>query len=629
MEDYGGKRNKETDCEDGGMGFQTPEALVVSGDQSRNRCDSRWLNLTDVQKIHTIIEKSNDKAPEGWVLCDFQGNIMDACVSSFLEFNIFQEDLIGLNICDFIDVSMRERVLPFLQKVRREGKASGVEHIKQVNGEEKSFEYKDVVVYEGGNPVAVKIFVWDITSHIRDKRALEMSEARYRGVFENTGLPIAILEENLIISMVNVRFEKLTGYAKNEIEEKVNLTQFIEEDAKEGILRLFLDKSGDFPSEYECRFTNRSGEVFDMVLRFNTISGTGQMIATFVDITSRKRTEAELLDCRNHLQKEVSFLRSSLKECFRFGDIIGKSKAMQDVYETIVMAAEARANVIIYGESGTGKELVARAIHQMSNRQQDRFVTVNCGAIPENIIESEFFGYKKGAFTGAYADRQGYLDFADGGTLFLDEVGELNLNMQVKLLRVIDGGGFIPLGSNKIRKTDARIIAATNRNLRDSMMDKSFREDFFYRLHIITIYLPPLRERKEDIPLLIDHFLKVHGGFVSRITGRIMDQFLDYNWPGNVRELQNVVQRYISMKKVDFAGAPKMKEALRRAWKTAGETDSLQDMLDACEKEIIVNALNRFHWRRAQAAAALGINRKTLFVKMMKFGLHPTQNGVV
>ncbi len=583
---------------------------------------------SDEQKILAIIEKSNETTPEGWLLCDFQGNILDACVASFMEFNIPQEDFVGLNICDFIDVTMRQRVLEFLQKVKQEGKASGIEHIRQINGEQRSFEYKDVVVYEDGRPVAVKIFVWDITRRVRDKQALELSEARYRGVFENTGLPIVIFEENLLISMVNVRFEELSGYAKADIEEKMSLTQFIGEEAEGGILKLFSNKQGDYPAEYECRITTRGGEALDMIVRFNEIPSTGQTIATFIDITSRKQTETRLQESRDHLQKEVSLLRSSLKERFRFGDIIGKSRVMQDVYETIMMAADSRANVIIYGESGTGKELVARAIHQMSSRDKDRFVPVNCGAIPENIIESEFFGYKKGAFTGAYADKQGYLDVADGGTLFLDEVGELNPNMQVKLLRVIDVGEFIPLGASGIRKTDVRIIAATNRNLQDLIQDKAIREDFFYRVHIITIYLPPLRKRKEDIPLLIDHFIKLSGGDAHRITGRIMDQFLEYDWPGNVRELHNAVLRYVSMKKVDFAGSPKAGNSVLRAKKDVAAIGNIQDMMNAYEKEIIEAALHRFQWRRAQAAAALGINRKTLFVKMMKFGLRPPQNEV-
>ena len=231
------------------------------------------------------------------------------------------------------------------------------------------------------------------------------------------------------------------------------------------------------------------------------------------------------------------------------------------------------------------------------------------------------------AFTGAYTDKQGYFDVAHEGTLFLDEVGELNLIMQAKLLRVIDGGGYTPLGSNKIRKTDVRIIAATNRNLQDLIRDKSFREDLFYRLHIITIYLPPLRERKEDIPLLIDHFIKAYGGPCPPVTGKILDQFLEYEWPGNVRELQNVVHRYISMKKIDFIGSPKTKNGSVRVRTQVTEIGNIQEMIDAYEKEIIEKALNQFRWRRAQAAAALGINRRTLFGKMTKYGIQKSHFG--
>jgi len=574
-----------------------------------------------------IVPAMLKNSPEGWVLSDFQGRIIDFNISNFKELKIAKDDVVGLNICNFVDADVRESVLQFLQKVKQDGKASGIQHIKLMNGEERSYEYKDVVVYEGEEPIAVRIVVRDITEKIRGKRTLEASEARYRGVFENTGLPTVILEENLLISMVNVKFEELSGYAKSELEEKMSLSQFIEEKARARILRLFRNEKGGSPSDFECRITNRRGEMFDMIIRFGNISSTRQMIASFTDITSRKKAETELLESRDHLRKEVSILRSTIKDCYRFGDIIGRSQVMQDVYEAIVKAAESRANVIIYGESGTGKELVARAIHQMSSREVNRFVTVNCGAIPENIIESEFFGYKKGAFTGAHADKLGYLDFAHSGTLFLDEVGELNLNMQVKLLRVIDGGGFIPLGSTETRETDVRIIAATNRNLKELIRDRSIREDFFYRVHIIPVYLPPLRERKEDIPLLIDHFIRSHDSHCPPITSRMMDQFLDYDWPGNVRELQNVIHRYISMKKLDFAGSPMVRRHTRKSKVTTMNLGDMQGMMDSYEKELIENALNHCRWNRTQAAAALGINRKTLFIKMNKHGLKQPQNG--
>jgi transcriptional regulator with PAS, ATPase and Fis domain len=203
-------------------------------------------------------------------------------------------------------------------------------------------------------------------------------------------------------------------------------------------------------------------------------------------------------------------------------------------------AAESNANVIIYGESGTGKELVAKSIHALSDRGSKPFVPVNCGAIPENLIESEFFGYQKGAFTGANQEKAGFLSAANGGTLFLDEVGEINANMQIKLLRAIDGGGFSPLGSNQIVKPDIRIIAATNRDLADKIHQGHFRSDFFYRIHVIPINLPSLRERREDIPLLIHHFLQLFGddNKLQSIPETTMQAMQRYDWPGNVREFK-------------------------------------------------------------------------------------------
>jgi transcriptional regulator with PAS, ATPase and Fis domain len=321
---------------------------------------------------------------------------------------------------------------------------------------------------------------------------------------------------------------------------------------------------------------------------------------------------------------------------------------MQEVYEFILQAAATQAHVIIYGESGTGKELVAKAIHDTSDRSQKGFVTVHCGAIPETLMESEFFGYKKGAFTGANMDKRGYLDEADGGTLFLDEVGEIGLNMQVKLLRAISYGGFTPVGSNTIKNTDIRIIAATNRNLRDLVKRGLMREDFFYRIHILPIYLPPLRERKDDLPLLVDHFLQFHDKNHPPLPGDIVEALLNYDWPGNIRELQNVLHRFLTLKRLDFTGMPitRLAQPQREIPKngnlirtgiasntfTDGQTQQSQyhdDIqveeppmnLKTIERDNIMRALSGHNWHRGRTASALGISRRTLFRKMQKFGL--------
>lgn len=345
-----------------------------------------------------------------------------------------------------------------------------------------------------------------------------------------------------------------------------------------------------------------------------------------LDITDRKRREKQISEDADLLRNENIVLRSAMKERYRFENIVGKSRAMQKVYELVVRAAASNAPVIIYGESGTGKELVARAIHNLSNRSKKQFVPVNSGAISENIIESEFFGYRKGAFTGAEKDKEGFLGTADGGTLFLDEIGDIGPNLQVKLLRAIEGGGYTPVGGTRVIKPDLRIVAATHKNLKRLVEKGVMREDFFYRVHIIPIRLPALRDRKEDIPLLVDYFLSAFGddGKIPPIGGKIMEAFLRHDWPGNVRELQNILHRYMTLGKIDFmenssgADGPEQIGFVREFPDLYGP---LNEAVAEFEKEVILKALEENRWQKARTAVALGIHRKTLFTKMKKLGL--------
>lgn len=341
-----------------------------------------------------------------------------------------------------------------------------------------------------------------------------------------------------------------------------------------------------------------------------------------MDITERKLSEKKLKENAESLKNENIKLKSSIKERYRLGNIIGKSLKMQDVYELILKAAESEAHIIVYGESGTGKELVAQEIHRLSKRHDKNFVPVNCGAISEKLIESEFFGYKKGAFTGAGADKQGFLDKADKGTLFLDEIGEINLNMQVKLLRVIDDAGYTPVGGIDVKRPNLRIIAATNRNLKELVKERHMREDFFYRIHVIPIKLPPLRERKDDIPLLIDHFIgAMKFENPPSIPGRLMDSFMKYSWPGNIRELQNVINRYLAI------GDP----GALSGFDVEPEEDTnsafidfsmpLADIVADFEASVITKALDKNRWQKKRTADYLGVHRKTLFQKIKKYGI--------
>jgi PAS domain S-box-containing protein len=342
------------------------------------------------------------------------------------------------------------------------------------------------------------------------------------------------------------------------------------------------------------------------------------------DVTAYKEVELDL-------RKENLRLRSTISERYKFGRIVGKSVPMQEVYDLILKAASSNAGVIIQGESGSGKELVARAIHELSDRQPGAFVPVNCGAIPKNLMEREFFGHLKGAFTGAGTDQAGFLDTADGGTLFLDEVGEITPEMQVKLLRVLDGLGYTPVGGSRVKKSDFRVIAATNRDLIGLVKAGRIREDFLYRIRILPIHLPPLRERKEDIPLLIDHFLATHsrqGEPAPQLPIPIRAALLHYDWPGNVRELQNALHSYLTLGKLNLMGQITMPENEERELALAEiglAREGLDASVAAIEKRLILKALEQTRWHRGRAAEALKLNYKTLQRKMSRYGINQSK----
>ena len=455
------------------------------------------------------------------------------------------------------------------------------------------------------------------------EKSLKESEERYRVLAEQVADGVTLLQEGKFL-FVNRAFVSMFGF--NEARALIGKTPA--EMAAEGFMetddRFFkvLDWGRSYGKGFRARCVMKDGrtlwvEGHHSVIRFD---GKPAVLSTVRDVTERALKEIAMREEAEHLRKENITLRSSMRERYRFGNIIGKSQAMQEVYELILKAASSNASVCIFGESGTGKELVARAVHEMSGRRHKEFVTVNCGAIPEDLLESEFFGYKKGAFTGAYMDKAGYLDIADGGSLFLDEIGELNLNMQVKLLRAVDGGDYVPVGNSRPRKSNFRTIAATNRNLADQVRKGLMREDFFYRVNVIPITLPALRDRKEDIPLLVDHFLRSYAveGKPARLPGDVLEAFFNHTWPGNIRELQNVIHRYLTVDRLDFMSAGNLGQSAEEKW---SEGKGLHETVRDLEKGAVVQALEQTRWNKSKAASLLGVSRRSLSRRMQKFGL--------
>jgi len=328
---------------------------------------------------------------------------------------------------------------------------------------------------------------------------------------------------------------------------------------------------------------------------------------------------------RRELALENVLLRGELKASFGPEVIIGQSESMKKVEELVQKVGPTDTTVLISGESGTGKELVARAIHRHSARRDKPFVVVDCGSLVENLFESELFGHVKGSFTGATATKYGRFELANGGTLFFDEIGNISINIQTKLLRVLQEREVTKVGSSQVIKVDVRIVAATNKDLQKAVKAGTFREDLFYRLSVVPITLPPLRERRDDIPLLANHFLRKYNKKrrknIRAISDRAMKALVEYNWPGNVRELENAIERAVVLAENDVVKpSDLLYYGLTVETPSTSDAGGAQRLIDL-EREHIAKTLKMFNGHRGKAAKSLGIDRKTLRVKLKRYGI--------
>jgi chemotaxis protein methyltransferase CheR len=472
--------------------------------------------------------------------------------------------------------------------------------------------------------------------HGRAKDSLRSSEERY--LLALAGSTDGLWDWDILSDTVfySDRFRQILGYSSEEFPGTIDSfrSRLHPEDAEAiwAAIERHLQERAAYKVEY--RLQTKSGDYLWFLARGQAIWDTGgkaiRMSGWIQDITERKQGElnlkaalSEIKELKEKLEVERAYLQEEIKLEYNYENIIGQSDGLNYVLYKVEQIASSDTTVLVLGETGTGKELVARAIHGLSPRKDRTLVKVNCATLPSNLIESELFGHQKGAFTGAHARQLGRFEVANGATLFLDEIGELPLELQPKLLRVIQDGEFERLGSSDTIKVDVRVIAATNRNLEEEVSKGRFREDLWYRLSIFPITVPPLRERKEDIALLVDFFVdkiaKRLGKSIESIPTSVMNSLRDYQWPGNVRELENVLERAV----INSSG-PKLRlvDELKKPHTDLAIT---QKTLETVERDHIVRVLEQTNWKvsgKNGAAEILGLNRSTLRARIKKLGIH-------
>lgn len=440
-------------------------------------------------------------------------------------------------------------------------------------------------------------------------------------ILESISDGVFTVDNNWRITSFNRAAEKITGISR-----------------KEALGRHCWEVFRSNMCEAECALkkTRKEGKPFVSTDSY-IINSEKKRIPVTVSTALLKDDAGEVMGCvetfRDHSQLEE--LRKELSDTWRMGDIVSRSPAMRRILKMLPQVAESDSVVLIEGETGTGKELTAKALHGQSFRKDKPFVTVNCGAFPDTLLESELFGYKAGAFTHAVRDKQGLFSAANGGTLFLDEIGETSPAFQVRLLRVLEDHAFTPLGTVKKETTDVRIIAATNAGLAKMVEAGTFRQDLFYRINVIRLALPPLRQRMEDVPLLVDHFIdrlnRLRGKTVSGIDQEAMEVLMTHRFPGNIRELENILEYAFVLCSDDRIGARHLPADLVRQdaeSSAAAGGHALDDPVRSAEVQAITDALVRNDYNRNAAARDLGIHKSTLFRKMHRLGIPlPDRDG--
>jgi PAS domain S-box-containing protein len=576
-----------------------------------------------------LVEHSHD------LLCihDLEGRL--------LSINPAPARVLGYGVEELLRIPMRELVVPefrpqfdaYLSQIAHAGEAQGFLAVMTRTGERRLWEYHNTLRTEGVAAPIVRGMAHDVTEQkqaetlLRESnRKLRASENHFRMLVEQASDGIFVSDEHGRYTDVNSAGAEMLGYSRAEILQ-MSIGDVV---TREEIPRIQPETGrlqGDLITREEWQFRRKDGSTFPGEVTGRRLPD-GRLQGILRDISERKRAEGELRAtleelrfAREKLTEEKLYLEEEIDTEMGFGEIIGQSKTLKSLLAEVKTVAASDATVLVEGETGTGKELIARAIHRMSGRRGNSFIKMNCAAIPSGLLESELFGHEKGAFTGAIERKLGRLELADGGTLFLDEIGEIPLALQPKLLRVLQDQEFERLGGTRTVKVDFRLVVATNRDLWRSVGEGTFRSDLYYRLKVFPVYVPRLRERRDDIPLLVDHFVKKFAARMKKsITGipkRTMEALAEWDWPGNIRELENFMERSVILTEGALLRVP-----LRELGGPSQPGHSLT--LAAAQKEHILRVLQESGGQiggPTGAAARLGLKRTTLQSKLKQLGI--------
>jgi len=525
-------------------------------------------------------------------------------------------DLVGKNCNDRLMDSLCGGRCSYLEAMQN-GRKSGSMDVKVTGEDNETRNITRIVspIYGLDNLPAGCIEIFQDHSALKDLlERVRHDDRRIKLILDNLDIGVLTVDRGGHIAFFNNTAETITGFSRGDVLGKSCSTVFGKTTSPGMLLFIETIADGQARSNSEGELRTRDGQIIPVRANFMALKNEdGRIVGGLATITD--------------LSLKYQF-NSEIKGRYTFYDMVGKDPAIQKIFEIIPVVAASDATILIEGPTGTGKDVLAKVVHNASSRSKKPLVKVNCAALPDNLLESEMFGYVKGAFTGADNDKPGRFQDADRGTIFLDEIGDLPLFLQAKLLRVLEDKEFYPLGSRKTTKVDVRIISATNRNLGLLVQERRFREDLFYRLNVMRLELPPLRDRRGDIPLLISHILKrlrvTRDTRVEKFSNDAMDVLLNYDFPGNVRELENIIEHALIVCQGDIIDRNHLPLALQQGIPPSlpvEETSLPANAVGISEKNIIIQMLQRYSWNKGKTAAALNINRTTLWRKIKKYNI--------